>query len=74
MDSFFPNIDSELEKRNMNYRDLARVIGISDLAMYRRMAGITKWTLHEAIKITWFFNGVDIYRLFEKKGGDDKFV
>ena len=63
----FPNIESELAKRDMNYRELARIIGISDLAMYRRMVGITKWTLHEAIRISWFFNGVDVNHLFEKK-------
>ena len=67
MKFLFPNIESELAKRDMNYRELARVIGLSDLAMYRRMVGITKWTLHEAIKISWFFNGVDINHLFEKK-------
>ena len=63
----FPNIERELAKRDMNYRELARIIGISDLAMYRRMVGITKWTLHEAIRISWFFNGVDIIHLFEKE-------
>ncbi len=67
MESLFPNIDSELKKRNMHYRDLAKQIGLSDVAMYRRLVGVTKWTLHEAIKVSWFFNGVDIYRLFEKK-------
>lgn len=50
----------------MSYRQLAPVIGISELAAYRRMAGITKWTLPEAIKLSWFFNGVDIIHLFSE--------
>lgn len=67
MNSIYPNLDIEMEKRGMHYRDLAKVIGVSDSAMYRRMVGATKWTLHEAIRISWFMNGVDIYKLFEKK-------
>ena len=67
MESLFPNIDKELSKRNMSYRQLAKDVGLSDLAMYRRMVGLTKWTLHEAIRISWYFNGVDISQLFEQK-------
>lgn len=69
MNTAYPKIEEELSKRGMNYRQLARVIGVSDLAMYRRMVGLTKWTLHEAIRISWFFNGVDINHLFEKEEG-----
>ncbi len=57
----------EMSKRNLHYRDLAREVGISDMAMYRRMIGATKRSLHEAIKIMWLMNGVDINKLFEKK-------
>ena len=67
MKTVFPNIADELEKRDMTYRQLAQVIGISNLAMYRRMVGLTKWSLHEAIRISWFFNGVDINYLFHQK-------
>jgi hypothetical protein len=64
--SVFPNIEAELKARDMSYRQLAPVIGISELAAYRRMVGITKWTLPEAIKLSWFFNGVDIIHLFSE--------
>ena len=67
MKTVFPNIESELKSRNMNYRQLAKEVGISELAMYRRMVGITKWTLHEAIRLGWFFNGVDLNYLFQEK-------
>ena len=69
MKSVYPNIDAEMEKRHMDYRQLAKVAGIRDHAMYRRLVGTTKWTLHEAIRISWFFNGVDINYLFQKKEG-----
>ena len=62
--SVFPNIEAELQARDMNYRELAPIIGVSELAAYRRMAGITKWSLPEAIKLCWFFNGADINHLF----------
>ena len=67
MNSIYPNLDIEMAKRNIDYRDLAKEVGISDMAMYRRMIGVTKWSLHEAIRISWFLNGVDIYQLFEKR-------
>ena len=67
MNSLYPNLDIEMAKKNMHYRDLAKKVGISELAMYRRMVGATKWSLHEAIKISWLLNGMDIYKLFEKK-------
>ena len=67
MESLFPNIDKELSKRNMSYRQLAKTIGLSDLAMYRRLVGVTKWSLHEAIAISWLFNGLDVVQLFEQK-------
>lgn len=67
MKTVFPNIVDELEKRDMTYCQLAQEIGISNLAMYRRLVGLTKWSLHEAIRISWFFNGVDIHYLFQKK-------
>lgn len=67
MNSMYPNLDIEMEKRNLHYRDLAKEVGISESAMYRRMKGVTKWSLHEAIRISWMMNGVDINKLFEKK-------
>lgn len=67
MKTVFPNLMDELEKRGMTYRQLAQEIGLSNLAMYRRLVGLTKWSLHEAIRISWFFNGVDINYLFEEK-------
>lgn len=67
MNSIYPNLDIEMEKRNLHYRDLAKEVGISEMAMYRRMVGATKLSLHEAIKIMWLINGVDIDKLFEKK-------
>ena len=67
--SVFPNIEAELKARDMNYRELAPVIGVSELAAYRRMAGITKWSLPEAIKLSWFFNGADITQLFVENEG-----
>ena len=69
MKTVFPNIEAELKARDMNYRQLAPIIGVSEMAAYRRMAGITRWTLPEAIKLSWFFNGVDINHLFTEKEG-----
>lgn len=67
MRSKYPNLDEELRKRDMNYRQLGPILGLSDMAMYRRMVGGTKWSLQEAMQVRRFFNGVDINHLFETK-------
>ncbi len=67
MDSIFPNIDKELEKRGQNYRDLARVVDLSDIQMYRRLRGQTRLQLKEAIKICHFFELYDLETLFARR-------
>lgn len=67
MDSVFPNLDIELRKRNMNYRELARVAEVSELQMYRRLRGQTKWQLLEAMKVCRFLECYDINTLFARR-------
>lgn len=67
MESNFPNIDSELKKRNIDYRELARVAGVSELQMYRRLKGHTKWQLSEAAKICRFLDNYDVVTLFARR-------
>lgn len=67
MNSLYPNIDSEMAKRKMHYRDLARVAGTSDLQMYRRLRGYTNWKLIEAMKICHHFEHPDINTLFHRR-------
>lgn len=66
MESVFPNIEGELAKRNMHYRDLARVAGISDLQMYRRMRGQTGWKMREILMICDFFQTNNMPKLFQR--------
>jgi len=67
--TIYPNLTKELSLRGMTYRQLADEMGMSHLAMYRRLTGITRWSLCEAIRIRKFFNGMDIYYLFQEKEG-----
>ena len=67
MISVFPNLDIEMEKRNMHCRDLAKVAGVNELQMYRRLRGISKFQLSEAAKIYWHFDCPDVNRLFARR-------
>ena len=67
MDSVFPNIDSELKKRKLHYRDLARAAEMSELQMYRRLRGHSKWQLVEAMKVCRFLDCYDIDTLFARR-------
>ena len=67
MDFVFPNLESEMAKRNMHYRDLAKVAGVNDLQMYRRLRGISKFQLEEAAKIWRYFESLDVNTLFARR-------
>lgn len=67
MESVFPELDREMAKRDMHYRDLARVAGTSDMQMYRRLRGHTNWRINEVLRISDFFNHPDINILFARR-------
>lgn len=67
MDCPFPNIEKEMKKRNMDYRDLAKVIGVNDMQAYRRLRGKVNWKLEEAYRVCKYFD-CDVYELFYKRG------
>lgn len=67
MASIYPNLDREMAERKMHYRDLAKVAGLNDLQMYRRLRGISKMQLDEAAKICWHFGCPDVNQLFERR-------
>ena len=67
MDSVFPELEREMAKRGREYRGLAKVAGTSDMQMYRRLRGISRWQLHEVLCISDFFSHTDINTLFARR-------
>lgn len=63
----FPNIEKEMKLRNLTYGDLAKILGLTNLQMYRRLRGAVQWKLEEAYLLCEFFNRFDIQVLFEKQ-------
>jgi plasmid maintenance system antidote protein VapI len=61
----YPNIASEMEKRGLDYRDLADVLGISEHAAYRRLRGLSDWKLNEIVNLGQFFEVSDTAWLFK---------
>jgi hypothetical protein len=66
MNCSFPNIEKEMKLRNLTYGDLAKVVGLTELQMYRRLRGTVQWKLEEVYLLCKFFNRFDIHVLFEK--------
>lgn len=62
--SLYPNIDSEMGKKNITYPTLAREIGLKPMSVYRRLNGITEWKLSEAVDVCHYFDYPDITLLF----------
>lgn len=61
----YPNVVSEMKKRDLDYRDLADILGISEHAAYRRLRGLAGWKLHETIYLCQYFGVSDAAWLFK---------
>jgi plasmid maintenance system antidote protein VapI len=60
----YPNLVSSMRKRDLDYKDLADILGISEYAAYRRLRGFTGWKLDEAICLCQYFGASDAAWLF----------
>ena len=67
MKSVYPNLDSLMEERGIDYRDLAREAKVDDTTMYRRLKGISDMKLTEVFEICKYFNDFDIEKVFTRK-------
>lgn len=64
MKSVYPNLDMEIQKRDISYPMLARLIGLSKHAMYRRIIGRTDFKISEVIRICHVLDNLDASQLF----------
>ena len=62
--SFYPNIDREMDAKNITYPVLAAEIGLHPMAVYRRLNGISEWKLPEAVRVCLYFGYSDMPKLF----------
>ena len=60
----YPNLVSEMKKRDLDYRKLADILSISKHAAYRRLRGFSGWKLNETIFLCQYFGDQDPAWLF----------
>lgn len=60
----YPNLVSEMESRDLDYKDIANILGISKYAAYRRLRGFSGWKLNETIILCRYFGTSDTAWLF----------
>lgn len=61
----YPNLVSVMRDRDLDYKDLADILDISEYAAYRRLRGFTGWKLHETIRLCQYFGVSDAAWLFQ---------
>lgn len=66
MKSIYPNLDSLMEERRVDYLDLATEIGVADTTMYRRLKGRSDFKLHEVFEICKYFDNFDVEWVFSR--------
>lgn len=64
MQPIYPNLDQEIKGLGLNYSELAKEVGISKSAIYRRISGQTDFKLTEVVKICQFLENSDATWLF----------
>lgn len=64
MKTVYPNLDAEIQKQDISYSKLAKSIGLSKYAMYRRIMGRTDFKLSEVIRICQILDNLDASQLF----------
>lgn len=64
MATLYPNIDRELYERNMTYHNFAEALNMAPMNVYRRLTGITQWSLSEVIAVCLLFERDDALTLF----------
>ena len=65
MHFIYPNLVFEMNKRGVDYKDIAGILGISEHAAYRRMRGLAGWKLCETICLCRYFGINDTAWLFK---------
>jgi predicted transcriptional regulator len=61
----YPNLVSQMRKHNLDYSDIASILGISKYAVYRRLRGFAGWKLQETIQLAHYFECSDVAWLFQ---------
>lgn len=60
----FPNLRAEMAKHGDTCRTLAKILNTTNPAIYRRMSGLTQWSIDEVDKICEYY-GKNYYELFK---------
>ena len=47
----FQNLQAEMARRNLTGRDLAKLLGITEVTLYNKMNGMREWKLNEMEQI-----------------------
>lgn len=47
----FQNLQAEMARRNLKGRDLAKMLGITEVTLYNKMNGLREWKLKEMEQI-----------------------
>ena len=64
METVYPNLDREIQKQDISYSKLAKIVGLSKYAMYRRIMGRTDFKVTEVVRICQVLENLDASQLF----------
>ena len=67
MYSLYPNLGAAMEARGLSTRNLAEIIGRSEVIVHLKLIGLREWSLSEAVAICRYLQYPDLKKLFLRK-------
>ena len=64
LQSIYPNLDKLMADHDIDYTQLAKELGLGNLAMYRRLKGTVNWSLPEVLAVCRYFNNPNATEIF----------
>jgi predicted transcriptional regulator len=63
-----------MKEHGMSAKELAAIVGVSQVSIYLKIWGIKRWTLTDVVKICGFFRSPDAEHLFVRNYNKRQFL
>lgn len=74
MITVYPVLSQRMKEHGMSAKELAAIVGVSQVAIYLKIWGIKRWTLTDVVKICGFFRSPDAEHLFVRNYNKRQFL
>lgn len=74
MITVYPVLSQRMKEHGMSAKELAAIVGVSQVSIYLKIWGIKRWTLTDVVKICGFFRSPEAEHLFVRNYNKRQFL